>query len=108
MANVHASSNVSPAAFTPAFGAHASDHELSEAAVDRAAVRLVPREQYGACVAAVRTELPCLPSSQASTLETTRGSGRAPWVNAQRRGPESNRRIAVLQTAALPLGYRAE
>jgi hypothetical protein len=25
----------------------------------------------------------------------------------QRRGPESNRRIAVLQTAALPLGYRA-
>ena len=27
---------------------------------------------------------------------------------AKRRGPESNRRIAVLQTAALPLGYRAE
>ena len=26
----------------------------------------------------------------------------------KRRGPESNRRIAVLQTAALPLGYRAE
>ena len=26
----------------------------------------------------------------------------------ERRGPESNRRIAVLQTAALPLGYRAE
>src|ERR1700730_8677804 len=25
----------------------------------------------------------------------------------ERRGPESNRRIAVLQTAALPLGYRA-
>ena len=25
----------------------------------------------------------------------------------KRRGPESNRRIAVLQTAALPLGYRA-
>jgi hypothetical protein len=28
--------------------------------------------------------------------------------NCERRGPESNRRIAVLQTAALPLGYRAE
>ena len=26
----------------------------------------------------------------------------------QRREPESNRRIAVLQTAALPLGYRTE
>ncbi len=26
----------------------------------------------------------------------------------ERHGPESNRRIAVLQTAALPLGYRAE
>src|SRR5689334_9404387 len=29
-------------------------------------------------------------------------------VAVQRRGPESNRRIAVLQTAALPLGYRAD
>ena len=26
----------------------------------------------------------------------------------ERRGPESNRRIAVLQTAALPLGYRTD
>src|SRR5207302_11447633 len=26
----------------------------------------------------------------------------------ERRGPESNRRIGVLQTPALPLGYRAE
>src|SRR6185436_11881396 len=31
-----------------------------------------------------------------------------PPAGKKRRGPESNRRIAVLQTAALPLGYRAE
>ena len=29
-------------------------------------------------------------------------------IERQRRGPESNRRIGVLQTPALPLGYRAE
>src|SRR5688500_10674149 len=29
-------------------------------------------------------------------------------LDRERRGPESNRRIGVLQTPALPLGYRAE
>ena len=29
------------------------------------------------------------------------------WPNCWRRGSESNRRIKVLQTLALPLGYRA-
>ena len=38
----------------------------------------------------------------------TRGPIRAAKRQAWRRGPELNRRIEVLQTSALPLGYRAE
>jgi hypothetical protein len=34
-------------------------------------------------------------------------AGRIDQKNAWRRHPDSNRRIAVLQTAALPLGYAA-
>lgn len=42
MANVHATSNAPPGAFTPTSGAVIDDHELSEAAVGRAVVRLLP------------------------------------------------------------------
>ena len=45
-------------------------------------------------------------ASAARAIFGSRAAGSGRRVQ-QRRGPESNRRIAVLQTAALPLGYRA-
>ncbi len=40
-------------------------------------------------------------------LSTAPSESRTPGINEERRRPESNRRIKVLQTSALPLGYAA-
>ena len=45
--------------------------------------------------------------NRAVLLRSSSYGGHASNFDAWRRGPESNRRIEVLQTSALPLGYRA-
>src|SRR6185437_9457687 len=61
---------------------------------------------FQSCAAALTGAAP----PDARTPREARFTGRscARGTRCKRRGPESNRRIAVLQTAALPLGYRAD
>ena len=81
--------------------------KLSEPSVERVARRLREHAGYNGSDGGIRGDTATIATNSATVRVSVISSVIASaWKN-WRRGSESNRRIKVLQTSPLPLGYRA-